>query len=98
MSFFVGQAVKPSEYQIRPARDYWLNCGREPMKSGAKAALERLKSLRGVVIAINDGKYAKGILTISLSDGCVVRSMPSQWESAETDPAFTPVSKGGSSC
>ncbi len=59
--FAVGDRVRHGNDPIRRARDYWLGCGRQPMKSGAKAELDRLSAERGTVTGITQNKYAWGV-------------------------------------
>lgn len=46
----IGTRVKLSEYAIRPKRDWWNQCGREPMKTGARDALDKAIAQRGTII------------------------------------------------
>ncbi len=57
----VGDRVRHSGYVTQKKRDYWNNCGREPMKSGAKKALDECIAERGVVTAILPGDSARGV-------------------------------------
>lgn len=50
--FTVGQRVRHSGHVLQKKRDYWNSCGREPMKSGAKRALDAAIAERGIVTAI----------------------------------------------
>lgn len=73
--FNVGDSVRHSGYVINKVRDYWLNCGREPMKSGAKADLDKKTNARGVVEEIRQGKAA-WIVRVKWDDGSVHESLP----------------------
>ncbi len=54
--FKIGDKVKNSGYVINKKRDYWNSCGREPMKSGARTALDEAIAARGVITAILPAK------------------------------------------
>ncbi len=56
--FNVGDRVRHSGSVIQKARDYWLSCGREPMKTGARTDLDKKTSARGTVTAVEQGKYS----------------------------------------
>lgn len=57
-NFTVGARVRYSDAAIEPKRDYWNNCGREPMKAGARRALEDAIAARGTITSIVEGKFA----------------------------------------
>lgn len=89
MEFKVGDRVRHSGYTIQRARDYWNRCGREPMKSGAKAELDRLTAERGTVIEVCTGDMKKAIrnepggaagMTVRTDSGAVHKSLPYLWE------------------
>lgn len=61
MEFKIGDRVKHSGYVINRKRDYWNSCGREPMKSGAKRALDAAVAERGTVTAILPGDKSRGV-------------------------------------
>lgn len=61
MAFAIGQRVKHSGHVINKKCDYWNSCGREPMKSGAKRALEEAVAERGTVTAILPGDPDRGV-------------------------------------
>ena len=78
MSFKVGQRVKHSGYVINKKRDYWNSCGREPMKSGARKALDQAVSERGTVTALLDGDSTRGVspgLEVTWDSGSVHRCL-----------------------
>jgi hypothetical protein len=78
MQFTVGQRVKHSGRVIQDKRDYWNRCGREPMKSGAKRALDAAVLERGHVTAILAGDPARGVspgLEITWASGVVSRCL-----------------------
>lgn len=82
----IGDRLKYSEYVIRPKRDYWLNCGREPMRSGAKEALDKAKALRGTVVNITsaqDNRLGVASMEVKSDDGSTHRCLPYLWEVAE---------------
>lgn len=85
MLFKVGDIVKHSEYSIRPKRDYWLSLGREPHKSNAKDALDKMKQERGTVIEVtpgSDGEHAKAIKVQINGTTMVHSSLAYMWELA----------------
>lgn len=51
----IGTQVRPSEYALRPKRDYWLSCGRCSEKSAAKAEYEAATNKRGTITAHLEG-------------------------------------------
>ena len=59
--FTVGQRVRHSAHVLARKRDYWNSCGREPMKSGAKTALDKAIAERGTVTAILAGDSERGV-------------------------------------
>ena len=61
MPFKVGQRVKHSGPVIQKKRDYWNLQGREPMKSGAKKALDDAVKERGTVTALLAGDASRGV-------------------------------------
>jgi hypothetical protein len=65
-----GTAVKHSQASLRPHRDYWLRCGQPSVKFAAKADLDRLTALRGVVTG-NCPRF----VTVTFSDGSVHKSL-----------------------
>lgn len=78
--FEIGDCVRPSGYVINKARDYWLNCDREPMKSGAKKQLDYVTDKRGEVISIspenrNIQKNAQSVI-IKWNDSTMSDSLP----------------------
>jgi len=75
----IGDTVKRSEYALRPMRDYWLNCGREPMKSGAKDALDKAKAERGIVEFVGEGP---SVVHVRMPSGSLEKSLAHRWEVA----------------
>ena len=78
-----GDTVKRSEHAIRPKRDYWLSCGREPMRSVAQGALDTAKADRGVIIegpTVN--AYGAEVIVVRLTSGAVESAMSYLWEPA----------------
>jgi hypothetical protein len=78
LTFQVGTRVGHSGAVIQRKRDYWCQCGREPMKSGAKDALDKAIADRGTVTAILPGDPARGVspgLEVTWDDGCVSRCL-----------------------
>ena len=68
----IGTRVQNSGYVTNRARDYWNSCGREPMKSRAKRALDDAIAKRGTVTAILTGDDSRGVspgLEIKWDDG-----------------------------
>lgn len=59
--FAVGDRVKHSGTVIMRKRDYWNSCGREPMKSGARRALDEAVAERGTITAILPGDPSRGV-------------------------------------
>lgn len=53
----VGTRVRHSGYVLRGKRDYWNQCGREPMKSGAKRALDAAIAERGTITEVLHNGY-----------------------------------------
>ncbi len=54
----IGDTVKHSGCVIMRARDYWLSCGRQPMKEGARADLEKKTKARGIVESVRTNPSA----------------------------------------
>jgi hypothetical protein len=79
--FNVGDKIRHSGYVIQRARDYWLKCGREPMKSGAKADLDKKTNARGIVKGINKNRNAWSVFT-EWQDGHVSDSLSYMLEKA----------------
>lgn len=78
MSFTVGQRVKHSGRVIQEKRDYWNRCGREPMKSGARQALDKAVAERGTVSALLPGDPSRGVspgLEITWDNGSTSRCL-----------------------
>lgn len=78
MPFKVGQRVKHSGRVIQQKRDYWNNQGREPMKSGAKKALDEAIAARGTITALLPGDAARGVspgLEVTWDGGGVSRCL-----------------------
>lgn len=78
MEFSVGQRVKHSGYVINRKRDYWNSCGREPMKSGAKRALDEAVAARGTITAILEGDSSRGVspgLEVKWDNGSISRCL-----------------------
>lgn len=76
--FSVGQRVKHSGSVIQRKRDYWNSCGREPMKSGARKALDEAVAERGTVTAILAGDPSRGVspgLEVTWDGGSVHRCL-----------------------
>lgn len=59
--FVVGARVRHSAHVLMRKRDYWNSCGREPMKSGAKRALDAAIAERGTITAILPGDRERGV-------------------------------------
>lgn len=78
--FEVGDYVRPSGFVVNKARDYWLWCGREPMKSGAKKQLDFVTDKRGEVIAIRPENRAIGkngaSVVVKWNDSTISDSLP----------------------
>lgn len=84
--FAVGDRVRRSGYVTQRARDYWNNCGREPMKSGAKAALDKAIADRGTVTELLVGDSSRGVspgLAIQWDDGTICSCLPYMVAKAE---------------
>jgi len=81
----IGTRVKRTEYHIRPKRDYWLSCGREPMKSGALDGLNRAKAERGTVIGIREPSATNPTrgLVVQIDGGGVENCLAYLWEVCE---------------
>jgi len=76
--FSVGDRVRNSGLVTQRARDYWNSCGREPMKSGAKQALDECIAARGTVISILPGDYSRGVspgIEVAWDDGTVSKCL-----------------------
>lgn len=74
----VGDRVKHSAYVTMKKRDYWNSCGREPMKSGAKRALDACIAERGTITAILPGDPSRGVspgLEVKWDNGSVSRCL-----------------------
>ncbi len=74
----VGTRVKNSGHVTQRKRDYWCSCGREPMKSGAKMALDAAIAARGTITAILPGDSTRGVspgLEVTWDDGTVSRCL-----------------------
>ena len=74
--FTIGQTVGHSDAVIQRARDYLCNCGREPMRSGAAADLEKKIAARGLVHACERGAHAPWVVKVSWNDGTVSECLP----------------------
>ena len=61
MNYTIGQRVRHSGHVLSKKRDYWNQCGREPMKSGAKRALDAAIAERGTVTALLPGDPSRGV-------------------------------------
>lgn len=84
--FKVGDRVKHSGTVIMRKRDYWNSCGREPMKSGARRALDAAIAERGTVTAILPGDRARGVspgLEVTWDGGSVSHCLSYLLEKAE---------------
>ena len=78
MTFQVGDRVGHSAHVLNRKRDYWNSCGREPMKSGAKAALDKAIAERGTVTALLPGDRDRGVspgLEITWDSGSISRCL-----------------------
>jgi hypothetical protein len=78
IGFSVGQRVRHSGIVIQRKRDYWNSCGREPMKSGARKALDAAIAERGTVTAILAGDSERGVspgLEVTWDSGSVSRCL-----------------------
>lgn len=67
-----------SGHVIQRKRDYWNSCGREPMKSGARKALDDAIAARGTVTALLAGDSSRGVspgLEITWDSGIVSRCL-----------------------
>lgn len=76
--FTVGQRVRHSGRVIQGKRDYWNNCGREPFKSSAKAALDKAIAERGTVTAILQGDKERGVspgIEVTWDSGSISRCL-----------------------
>ena len=76
--FAVGDRVQHSGTVINRKRDYWNSCGREPMKSGAKRALDAAVAERGTVTGILSGDPSRGVspgLEITWDNGTVCKCL-----------------------
>lgn len=74
----VGQRVRYSGYVTQQKRDYWCSCGREPMKSGAKKALDDAVAARGTVTALLPGDTSRGVspgLEVTWDDGTLSKCL-----------------------
>ena len=74
----VGTRVRHSGLVIQRKRDYWNSCGREPMKSGARKALDVAVAERGTVTAILPGDSSRGVspgLEVTWDSGSVCRCL-----------------------
>lgn len=84
--FTVGQRVKHSGYVIQQKRDYWNSCGREPMKSGARRALDEAIAERGTVTAILEGDPSRGVspgIEVTWDSGSISRCLDYRVMAAE---------------
>ena len=78
MPYEIGQRVRHSAHVLGKKRDYWNQCGREPMKSGAKAALDKAIAERGTVTAILAGDPDRGVspgVEVKWDNGSVSRCL-----------------------
>lgn len=78
MNYQIGQRVRHSGYVLQRKRDYWNSCGREPMKSGAKRALDDAIAERGTITAILPGDASRGVspgVEVTWDNGTVCRSL-----------------------
>ncbi len=78
MDYTIGQRVKHSGHVINKKRDYWNQCGREPMKSGARKALDAAVAERGTITAILPGDPARGVspgIEVKWDSGSVSRCL-----------------------
>ncbi len=80
-----GDTVKHSHHVTEHARDYWLSCGREPMKSGAKRELDRLTAARGTVTEVKHNGHAWAV-SVQWDDGPVSSCLPHRVTIAEPAP------------
>ena len=74
----VGDRVRHSGHVIQKKRDYWNQCGREPMKSGAKRALDEAVAERGTITAILPGDSDRGVspgIEVKWDNGSVSRCL-----------------------
>ena len=53
----IGDRVRPSEYAIRPKRDYYHNQGEYARKQTAKRAVEELEQQRGTITDVDATSY-----------------------------------------
>lgn len=74
--FAVGDAVGHSDDVIRRARDYFLSCGREPMRSGAEADLQKKQAARGTVTACLPGTHTPWVVEVTWEDGSKSSCLP----------------------
>ena len=78
MPYAIGDRVKHSGHVINRKRDYWNSCGREPMKSGARRALDAAVAERGTITAILMGDPSRGVspgLEVKWDGGSVSRCL-----------------------
>jgi hypothetical protein len=78
MQFSIGDKVKHSGHVLNKKRDYWNSCGREPMKSGARRALDAAIAERGIVTAILPGDSSRGVspgIEVTWDGGSVSRCL-----------------------
>lgn len=76
--FNVGNRVKHSGHVINKKRDYWNSCGREPMKSGARNALDKAVAERGTVTAIlpaDAGRHVSPGIEVTWDGGGISRCL-----------------------
>jgi hypothetical protein len=76
--FKVNDKVGRGACVLSRARDYWCSQGREPMKSGAKAALDKAIADRGVVTKLLLPDASRGVspgVEVTWVDGTISRSL-----------------------
>lgn len=75
-----GDRIKYSEHRLRPARDYWLNCGRHEQKSAAHTELQRLQAWRGTVVKVERNRFGVVGVEYAGDDGTTGNAMEYQFE------------------
>lgn len=57
VDFVKGDIVMRCDHDIRKARDYWLNQGREPAKSNAERWYKDMEAERGTVVEVKSNEH-----------------------------------------
>lgn len=65
----IGTQVKLSEYNLRPLRSYWLQCGRYPQKQTARDELDRKAAMRGTLVSVTKNRFGCRVCVICWTDG-----------------------------